>query len=137
MPLPTFPRLASALHLAAPALLGAAGLLAGCGRPEPADPRFTAVPGADAARGRLLAERYQCGRCHVVPGVPAAAGRIGPTLEHFGLRSYIAGQVPSGPDTLPRWIEHPQALVPGTAMPDLGVTRADARDIAAYLLGLR
>jgi hypothetical protein len=30
-----------------------------------------------------------------------------------------------------------QAVNPKSAMPDLGVTEADARDIAAYLAGLR
>ncbi|PRY20191.1 hypothetical protein CLV70_12572 [Pseudosporangium ferrugineum] len=30
----------------------------------------------------------------------------------------------------------PQAVEPGTAMPDLGVTSTDARDIAAYLFTL-
>lgn len=135
MPRPISAHRLPARQLAAPVVL--ALLAAACGRPEPADPRFTLVPGADAARGQRLVAHYQCGRCHVVPDVPAAAGRIGPSLERFGLRSYIAGQAPSNPQTLPRWIEDPQAVVPGTTMPDLGVNAADARDIAAYLLGLR
>jgi cytochrome c len=36
-----------------------------------------------------------------------------------------------------RWIQHPQALSPGTAMPELGVNDQQARDIAAYLYSLR
>jgi cytochrome c2 len=32
-----------------------------------------------------------------------------------------------------RWLMHPQALIPGTGMPELGMTERDARDIAAYL----
>jgi cytochrome c1 len=32
-----------------------------------------------------------------------------------------------------KWIQHPQAINPKTAMPELGVTEAQARDIAAYL----
>jgi cytochrome c1 len=32
-----------------------------------------------------------------------------------------------------QWIEHPRAINPQTAMPELGVTPAQARDIAAYL----
>jgi cytochrome c len=61
----------------------------------------------------------------------------GPALAGFGRRSYIAGEVPNAPATLTRWIESPQELVPGTAMPDLGASRDDARDMAAYLLSLR
>jgi len=36
-----------------------------------------------------------------------------------------------------RWIQHPQKLEPGTAMPEMNVTDGDARDIAAYLYTLR
>jgi cytochrome c len=32
-----------------------------------------------------------------------------------------------------RWIRHPQQLVPGSGMPDQGVTGREARDLAAYL----
>ena len=38
------------------------------------------------------------------------------------------------PDGLIAWIQHPQALDPRSAMPDLGVNETDARNIAAYLL---
>jgi cytochrome c2 len=31
----------------------------------------------------------------------------------------------------------PQEMEPGTAMPDVGVTEADARDMAAYLYTLQ
>lgn len=85
----------------------------------------------------MLAERYHCGHCHVVPRVPAARGTLAASLERYGRRSYIAGRVPNTPATLARWIADPQAVVPGTAMPDMGVSDADARDIAAYLGQLR
>jgi cytochrome c1 len=32
-----------------------------------------------------------------------------------------------------RWLQAPQKLKPGSAMPDLGLSERDARDIAAYL----
>ena len=41
------------------------------------------------------------------------------------------------PDNLVRWMRNPQSVVPGNAMPDMGVTEAQARDIAAYLYTLR
>jgi cytochrome c1 len=65
------------------------------------------------------------------------AARSARPLDAFGVRSYIAGQVPNRPDTLARWIAEPAALVPGTSMPDMGVSDADARDMAAYLGSLR
>lgn len=96
----------------------------------------TVPKGADAAlheSGRRLAAQYQCGACHRIPGVFAAQGTRGPTLERFAQRSYIAGTLPNDAATLQRWIVAPTALLPGTAMPTLGVAPADARAIAAFL----
>jgi cytochrome c len=107
-------------------------LPAGCARPDPPP-----LAGADLERGRRVMSHYQCGSCHVIPQVPAAAGRVGPSLERFGKRSYIAGSVPNTPYTLARWIESPASLQPGTTMPDMGASAVDARDMAAYLSSLR
>lgn len=41
--------------------------------------------------------------------------------------------LPNTPDQLLNWLRAPQSLKPGDAMPDLGLSDADARDIAAYL----
>jgi cytochrome c1 len=92
---------------------------------------------ADADRGRRLIAQYQCGTCHIIPGVDGARGHVAVTLKHFGLRSYIAGRIPNNDEHLVRWIMQPESLVPGTLMPSMGVTRADAREIAAYLRQLR
>jgi cytochrome c2 len=97
----------------------------------------TAVPGGSPARGKDLIEHYGCGACHVIPGIRDAQGTVGPPLTAWGRRTYIAGQVPNTPDFLVRWLEAPQAIEPGTAMPNLGVTPKDARDIAAYLYTIR
>lgn len=94
------------------------------------------APG-DPVRGQALIARYQCGSCHTVPGVPAARGTAAVTLERIGSRSYIAGRVANDPATLAAWIVDPAAIVPGTTMPAMGVSAADARDIAAYLMQLR
>jgi cytochrome c len=91
----------------------------------------------DAERGRRLLTQYQCGSCHVIPGVAAATGRTAPTLAAFGRRSYIAGQAPNEGDALERWIIAPRALVPDATMPAMGAGEADARDMAAYLRRLR
>jgi cytochrome c2 len=91
----------------------------------------------DARLGARLIEQYHCGACHAIPAIPAAQGRAGPTLEQFGRRSYIAGSIPNFPDALARWIVEPAAMKPGTTMPSMGVSPADARHMAAYLTGLR
>jgi len=110
-------------------------LAAGCDLGQHALPDAIA-PAAQRARGHALLAQYQCGSCHVIPHVAAARGVTGPPLDRFGLRSYIAGEVPNGPEHLSRWIASPQAVVPGTRMPSMGVSASDARDIAAYLLAL-
>jgi cytochrome c1 len=73
----------------------------------------------------------------MIPGIEGADGLVGPPLIHFGSRVYIAGEVTNTPEHLLAWIEAPQAIEPGTAMPNLGVSEAEARDIAAYLYTLR
>ena len=102
-----------------------------------AQAQSSAAPGAggaaDSVRGQQLLAQYQCGSCHAIPGVPAASGKQGPTLQAFGKRSYIAGQIPNRPDALVRWIVEPASLVPGTTMPSMGVSVVDARAMAAYL----
>jgi cytochrome c len=117
-------------------LLMGCSLLAACSRPAPADAPGGHLSGADPERGRRIMSHYQCGSCHVIPQVPAANGRVGPSLEKYSARSYIAGRLPNAPHTLARWIESPASLVPATTMPDMGASAVDARDMAAYLMTL-
>ena len=97
---------------------------------------MTAIPGNPAA-GRIAIERYQCGACHSIPGVAGANGLVGPPLAEYRQRVYIAGKFPKEPALLAKWIQDAPSLAPQTAMPNVGVTEADARDIAAYLYQLR
>jgi cytochrome c len=95
------------------------------------------LTGGEPSRGRSAIERYGCGTCHTIPGVPAANGLVGPPLTQIASRTYLAGQLPNTPDNMKRWIQRPQSVEKGTAMPDMNVSDADARDIAAYLYTLR
>ncbi|HMQ31791.1 MAG TPA: c-type cytochrome [Chloroflexaceae bacterium] len=122
--------------LALAALLACAVALASCG-----DGRRTAraVPGADLAAGREAIARHGCVSCHAVPGVRGVGGvdsHVGPPLDGYGARRYIAGTVANTDANLIRWIQNPQAIRPGSAMPDLGVGETDARNIAGYLYSL-
>lgn len=107
--------------------------VAGCGGIDRESPTPANV---DAARGRAALERFECGACHVIPGVRGAVGFVGPPLDGFARRVHLAGRFANSPDVLVRWIVDPPALKPDTAMPAVGVSEADARDIAAYLYGL-
>lgn len=95
------------------------------------------VPPGDASRGRALLEQYGCGYCHTIRGVQGAHGTIGPPLDDVGRRVYLAGYLANTPQSMAQWIRFPQAYRPNTAMPDLGVTSDDARDMVAYLYHLR
>lgn len=108
--------------------------LVGCGEPEPGPPRIT---GADAQRGAGFVEQFDCGACHLIPGIRGAVGRTGPTLHGFARRPYLAGKFPNDPGHLVRWIIDPPAMAPRTAMPALGMKEAQARDMAAFLYTLQ
>jgi cytochrome c2 len=93
--------------------------------------------GGDARLGRTDIRKYGCNTCHEISGVPGARGLIGPSLDGIGQRYYIAGELPNTPDNLMLWIEHPRQVESHTAMPEMGVTEQDSRDIAAYLYTLK
>jgi cytochrome c1 len=95
------------------------------------------LTGGDPDRGRWAIRKYGCASCHTVPGVLGANGLVGPPLDRIGSRVVLAGHLPNTPSNMVRWIRHPQRLRPDTAMPDTGITDAEARDVAAYLYTLR
>lgn len=101
------------------------------------DADAAALTGGDPARGRSLIRSYGCSSCHTIPGVPGADRKVGPPLAGIAERMFVAGVLPNSPANLIRWIEDPKEVDPETAMPDVGVTTRDARDIAAYLYTLR
>lgn len=117
-------------------VLACAGVLAGCEETEAP----SRVPGGDVQQGLRLVTQYQCGACHVIPGVQGADGKspdAGPDLDYIGRLSYIAGGIPNRPDNMVRWLRAPHALKPGTEMPPMGLTEQEARHMAAFLYTLR
>ena len=93
--------------------------------------------GGTPAKGRAAISRYGCSTCHTVPGVSGANGMVGPPLGQVASRVYLAGRLQNTPDNMILWIQNPQGVDDKTAMPNLGVTDADARDIASYLYTLK
>ena len=123
--------------------LAAAGMalalaLGGCGKSDAdIERQAAAMTGGEPARGKEAIGRYGCATCHTIPGVEGARGQVGPSLAGIAGRSYLAGKLPNTPPNMIRWIREPQEVQPGTAMPELGVTEQDGKDIAAYLYTLR
>lgn len=108
----------------------------GCnGRPLRATSDF--VAGGNPQAGWQAIQDYGCQTCHAIPGIPGPEAYVGPPLEEWAARSYIAGSLSNTPDNLTEWIRFPQEIEPGTAMPNLDVTEDDARNISAYLFDLR
>jgi cytochrome c2 len=103
-------------------------LVAGCERAE-----ARAVPGGDADRGKATILAAGCGACHVIAGVKSAHGQVGPPLSGVANRSVIGGVLPNTAENMMRWIEDAPSISPHTAMPNLGITPSQARDITAYL----
>jgi cytochrome c len=116
-------------------LMVAAILTSGCqgGR---SDTQHVRVAGGDPQRGAGVIRHIGCGACHTIPGIDGARGVVGPPLSFWSRRSYIAGNLPNSPPNLVRWIRDADAVEPGTAMPDLGLSEQQARDVAAYLYTL-
>jgi mono/diheme cytochrome c family protein len=105
-----------------------------CGRELQEAP---AVAPGDAQRGKRALFQYACNACHTIPGVTSSGPQVGPPLRGIGSRALIAGVLPNTPANLERWLRETQQVKPMTAMPQMGVTAQDARDIAAYLGTLR
>jgi cytochrome c1 len=102
---------------------------AGCGGKQP----VPAVAGGVPERGKASILRYGCAACHFIPGIPGHGANVGPPLVNLAARAYLGGVLPNTPDNLVRWLRNPPQVDPRTAMPNLGVSQAEATDIAAFL----
>jgi cytochrome c len=74
-----------------------------------------------------------CGACHRIPGIAGAQGRVGPSLDQISRQQILAGHFANTPDNMAAWIEHPQRLLPGNAMPEMGLSDIQVRKIVDYL----
>ncbi|HET9983898.1 MAG TPA: c-type cytochrome [Longimicrobiales bacterium] len=117
-----------------PALCAAA-----CEKPAAAQARETAVAlvGGNPERGRRLIGELGCKTCHTIPGIPGANSLVGPPLTGIASRVYIAGVLTNQPANMVRWLVNPPGVDSLTAMPNMGLSAAQATDIATYLYTLR
>lgn len=95
------------------------------------------VEGGDSYRGAQAIQRNGCHSCHRIPGIRGTNSYVGPPLNAWSERQYIAGNLENNPENLISWIMNPQAIEPGTAMPNMNIDEQQARDIAAYLYTLQ
>jgi cytochrome c len=102
--------------------------------PRTASPALSSGGSPSAGREAIVASG--CGSCHRIPGVPNANALVGPPLDSWSRRSFIAGMLPNSQQNLTSWIQDPQAIRPGSAMPTLELTDQQVADIVAYLFTL-
>ncbi len=95
-----------------------------------------AEPAGAAAEGKAIFASRACVGCHTIRGV--SAGVLGPDLTTFGSRKTLAaGILPNTPANVAAWVKDPGAIKPGAKMPNLGLSDAEARSVAAYLANLK
>lgn len=114
------------------ALLPVAFLIAAC-----QDSATLQIADGNIERGRELVARYGCAACHTFPDAANQGSNVGPPLHKIAKRAYIGGVLPNTPEDMVRWLQNPPQIDPRTAMPNLGISEAEATDIAAYLYTLK
>lgn len=85
-----------------------------------------AVPQVAAAPAMPAKFQQLCFACHMLGG---KGGRVGPALDGVG-KKYNA-------TSLRKWLEDPQGVKPGTAMPKLPFTAQEMDQMIAFLLSLQ
>jgi cytochrome c1 len=119
------------------ALLAILICLPGCNGRDAVREEAVTLTGGNPDNGMAAIGRYGCGSCHDIPGIRSARGTVGPPLGRIAVRTYLAGRLSNTPANMMQWIQHPQHVERGTAMPEMGVTEVEARDITAFLYTLR
>ena len=99
--------------------------------PERETPSSHEKPSAE--RGQRAIDQYACVTCHKIPGIVGPNAPVGPPLEGVASRVMLGGVLPNSPENMALWLRDPQAFAPLSAMPKLGLSERDARDIAAFL----
>jgi cytochrome c oxidase subunit 2 len=86
-----------------------------------------------AAHGKELFQQLTCSSCHTIRGTPSDA-RLAPDLTHLASRRTLgAGVLENTPSNLTSWLANPQAIKPGSYMPNLHLSRVQVNALVAYL----
>jgi mono/diheme cytochrome c family protein len=91
---------------------------------------------ADSDRGKALFDAKGCIACHQLHG---KGGDVGPSLTTqvpaFPQGTWVGDKLKGG--WIYQWLRNPQALVPDTLEPNLGLSDQEALDLTAFLLTLK
>src|SRR5260370_10387323 len=95
--------------------------------PQVPDPH-TLGPDAAGRGKQLFYSKYGCQSCHIAD-YKTDKGYVGPALAGVGSRL--------NPAWMYRWLKDPNALRPGTIMPNMNLKDDQARDLTAFLMILK
>ncbi|HEX4165925.1 MAG TPA: cytochrome c oxidase subunit II [Bryobacteraceae bacterium] len=99
--------------------------------------RHRAVTDARLEAGRIQFLSLSCVNCHAVSGT-SAAGTFGPDLSHLMSRDTLAaGVIPNSVENVRAWIKDPEAIKPGSLMPNMQLTSAELDEVVSYLSSLK
>lgn len=91
------------------------------------------VVNAGPLKAEDIIRTHSCAGCHIIPGIPEAQGRIGPSLAGLSERRRIAGdKLKNTPENLKLWLRNPKAIKT-TLMPNTGLTEAELDVLVAFL----
>ncbi len=75
-----------------------------------------------------------CAGCHIIPGIPEARGKIGPSLQGLSQRARIAGgRRANTTENLREWLKNPQDVNPDTPMPNFALTDREIEILIKFL----
>lgn len=103
----------------------------------------SSLPNAEnIARGKQLVIQSGCLGCHKYRG---RGGTLGPDITYVGnktVHNLDFHNIPAGTErTVEGWMfahfKSPQAVIPNSVMPDLGLTDEQASDLTAYMISLK
>lgn len=92
------------------------------------------APSYSRENTHIMFRQYACDNCHIIGGMVGPKTHVGPSLEKWRERKYIAGVLPNTHENLVRWIVAPQDVSAHTMMPDLDVLEVHAQYMARYLM---
>lgn len=94
----------------------------------PPEPILAVAIGKTATRGQALFQQHECSACHMIRGI---GGTAGPDLSRVGVkRADIEWHI--------EYLKDPEALIPGSAMPDYAhLSDDELRELAEYLVSLK
>ena len=89
------------------------------------------------AKGEQIFQTATCGECHRIQGT-AAQGSEGPDFTHLFLRKrMLSGMLPLNEANLYKWINKPQAVKPGSYMPDFIFSKDTLDALVHYMAQLK